>query len=443
MTSSHSVSRRGFLKTGGAAALAPAPARPAPAAGKLRFSCMVTFEDWAAGVGTWGEIGVYYILRRIRDCGFYRVFWRVSGSGQASYPSKVATPISFYEPYDAAKYPEHMYAPGWKRGDNWWDPGWFTETPKGGKRQLLDFSHFDSVRIARDFSRELGLEFWLWQEQAEDHGGIGQIGRMGLRHPEWFTRNRDGKRSRCRFSFAIEPAMEYRRAWVRELLEYEPDGIYFDFTKSMEGSPDMGCTPHFDEKGVWYCTYDAPAVEAFRKQNGRDPFRIPNDDPEWVRFRAGYFENFVRGVRELQRSTFPKVKLGLFGCPSGRAGLAPSDRIVPLADPFRAYLEDHEGWTGRAYYDEFVTAYTSQADWKKPDKIKSVIADSRPRVKEPCRYAGAQVETYWAKDEKSIAMMVEATAEAGCPEVVFFESTPLEWNKTWDAAYRTIKRLGA
>ena len=46
---------------------------------------------------------------------------------------------------------------------------------------------------------------------------------------------------------------------------------------------------------------------------------------------------------------------------------------------------------------------------------------------------------YSAKDEKSIREGVGAAAQAGCEEVVFFESTPLQWNTTWDAAYNVIK----
>jgi hypothetical protein len=453
------ISRREFLAVAGAAPLSASLAsgvvsetkteeKPSRPSGKLKFSCMVTLEDWTYGAGTWGEVGIRYILRRLADSGFYRVFWRTSGSGQASYPSKIATPISFFAPYDRKKYPEHfkwlvsMNKKPWF-GFSTESGGWgYGDDPQLGS-QAIDFSNFDSVGIARDMSRKLGMQFWLWHEHAEDHGALGQIGRMGLRHPEWFTMNRDGKASHCRFSMAIPPAMDYRLAWVRELLEYEPDGIYFDFAKSMESSRGVGCTPHYDDKGVWYCTYDKPALEAFKKKTGRDPFKIPNDDDEWVRFRADYMTDFVRRVREMQRSTYPKIKIGLFGSPNGRAGLSLSDKVVPLADPLSAFLEDHETWTRKGLVEEFVNAYTSGIDQKDAGKIKATIADSRSRVQAPCRYLGSQIESYTPKDEKSLAERVEAAAEAGCEEVVFFESTPLQWNNTWDAAYSIIRKYGA
>ena len=445
---SDGISRRTLLKmaegtgmflgaTSGSAAQSQPQGKPS-SSGKLKFNCMVTFEDWAQFGGTWGDIGIYYILRRLQDTGFYRVFWRTSGSGQASYPSKVATPINMFQPYDPAKYPEHLDSLDQKAHKRFPTAWCYGKDPIFG-RQVLDFSNFDSVAIARDLSRKLGLQFYLWHEHAEDHGSIGQIGRMGLRHPEWFTQNRDGKRSHCRFSFAIPAAVDYRVAWVRELLEYEPDGIFFDFCKSMESSPGVGCTPHCDNDGVWYCGYEPATVQPFQKQTGRDPFRIPNADDEWVRFRAAYLTDFVRRVRQLQRGAYARVNLGLFGMPRGRAGLSLSDKIVPLADPFRAGLEDHAGWTREGLFDEFVNAYATHGEVTGPQRIKATIADSRSRIQAPCRYSGTQLEIYSAKDEKSIREGVEAAAQAGCEEVVFFESTPLQWNSTWDASYNVIK----
>jgi uncharacterized lipoprotein YddW (UPF0748 family) len=441
------ISRRDWLKIvpATAAALAElhsqAGANPGPA-GKMRFTCMVTFEDWAEGAGTWGDVGIYYVLRRIQDAGFHRVFWRTSGSGQASYPTKVATPISMWQPYDPAKFPEHLEYLDRQAHRRFSSMCCYGSNPHFN-RQVLDFSNFDSAGIARDLCRKIGLRFWLWHEHAEDHGAIGQIGRMGLRHPEWFTVNRDGKRSHCRFSFALPAAVEYRLAWVRELLEYEPDGVYFDFTKSMESTPGAGCTPHFDHDGVWYCTYEAGAVEQFRRQIGRDPFCIPNNDAEWVNFRAAYLTGFLRRVRELQRADYPRVQIGLFGCSLGRAGLAAGDKVIPLADPLRAYLEDHQTWTREGLLDEFVNAYAIHGELTGAARAKATIADSRARVHAPCRYLGPQLEVYSLKEEKSIRDSVEAAATSGCEEVVFFESTPIQWNGTWDAVYRVIKDYAA
>jgi hypothetical protein len=113
--------------------------------------------------------------------------------------------------------------------------------------------------------------------------------------------------------------------------------------------------------------------------------------------------------------------------------------VAPLADPLRANLEDHEAWTREGLLDEFVNAYTSGIDQNDAGKVRATIADSRSRVHGPCRYVGTQIECYTPHDEKSLRGRVEAAAAEGCEEVVFFETTPLQWNNTWDATHSIIQ----
>jgi hypothetical protein len=411
----------------------PGSAGTTAAGKKVRFSGMVTLGDWAVFHGVWGEPGVYYILKHMKDAGFSRVYWRTTdGCGQANYPSRVTNAAQQFV-RDEKLFPEQVYIRE------------FLDQARPAKDRWLqgsvDFSRFDSVKTARDWARRLGLEFYAWHEHAEDHGGVGQPSRMMLEHPEWLTRNRDGKASHCRFSWASKPALDHRLALVREVLSYEPDGLFFDFVKSMEGSPGKGCTPHWDEKGVWYCTYDRPAIEAFKKKTGRDPLQIPNDDEEWVLFRAAYMTGFMRSVREMQKKEFPKVKLGVFGCPSGRACLRVTDKVEPAADPLRAYLEDHETWTREGLIDEFVNAYTDGSVFRDPAKLRSMIQDSRSRIHTPVPYQGTQMEVYGIRDEGTLLQAVETIAAAGCKEVVFFETTPLQANRTWEAAAKAIRQF--
>ena len=79
----------------------------------------------------------------------------------------------------------------------------------------------------------------------------------------------------------------------------------------MPSTTGRGCTAHFDESGVWYCTYDEPAVTAFKQITGRDPYQIPNGDEQWVKFRAGYMTDFLSRAREMQKKEFPALKLGV------------------------------------------------------------------------------------------------------------------------------------
>src|SRR5262249_46135716 len=123
-------------------------------------------------------------------------------------------------------------------------------------------------------------------------------------------------------------------------------------------------------------------------------------------------------------------------------GLSVSDKNIPVADPLRAYLEDHETWTRDGLLDEFVNAYNDAKALKDTAKIKAMIADSRSRVHSPCKYKGTQIEVYGIKDEPALLKAVEAVAQNDCAEVVFFETTPLEKNQTWEAAKKAVKQFG-
>jgi hypothetical protein len=47
------------------------------------------------------------------------------------------------------------------------------------------------------------------------------------------------------------------------------------------------------------------------------------------------------------------------------------------------------------------------------------------------------------KDEISRREFLTVAGAAGCEEVVFFESTPLQWNETWDATHSIIQKYSA
>ena len=62
---------------------------------------------------------------------------------------------------------------------------------------------------------------------------------------------------------------------------------------------------------VWPLGYDAPAIEAYRKQYGVDPREVDANDEGWARLRAGYFTQFVRELREDLDRLGRKVELSV------------------------------------------------------------------------------------------------------------------------------------
>ena len=53
-----------------------------------------------------------------------------------------------------------------------------------------------------------------------------------------------------------------------------------------------------DANGVTTDGYEDSIADAFREATGRDPFELPNDDPEWVQFRADRWTDMVRDIRD-------------------------------------------------------------------------------------------------------------------------------------------------
>lgn len=425
--------RRTFIKETGAIAASVAMAGNATADDEeqgLRFSGMVTVGDWAVSDHSAHrfkkdpESAIKYIIDRMAESGFSRVYWRTTdGCGQTLYPSQVTNAAQQFV-VDAERFPEQF------------------QILKGyiQSGRAFDFSKFNSVTLARDLAHQAGMEFWAWHEHAEDHGAVGQISDKALEHPEWLSLNRDGKHSACRFSWAIPEAVQHRVDLAAEVLSLGVDGLMFDFIKSMPSTVGVGMAAHFDDKGVWYCTYDEPAVEAFKSQTGRDPFQIPNDDLEWVQFRANYMTDFVREVRQIQQAEYPDTRIGLFGCPPGRPGLCTTDKMIPLADPLQAYLEDHDTWTREGLMDDVVTAYNINCP--NAQQLRELVNDSRSRVHSPARFNGIQLQVYNGEKACSLPERARVAKEAGCRELVLFETTPIEAQGKWDVVRKTVDQLG-
>ncbi|MFN0166222.1 MAG: hypothetical protein ACKV22_07305 [Bryobacteraceae bacterium] len=57
-------------------------------------------------------------------------------------------------------------------------------------------------------------------------------------------------------------------------------------------------------------------------------------------------------------------------------------------------------------------------------------------------HLGIPIETCWAMDERSLAGRTHRS-QRPAQDVVFFESTPLQWNNTWDTICKLMNRFGA
>jgi len=52
-----------------------------------------------------------------------------------------------------------------------------------------------------------------------------------------------------------------------------------------------------DRHGAAIHGYEPPMVEESRKRYGKSPSELPNHDPDWLRFRAGFVTETLRALR--------------------------------------------------------------------------------------------------------------------------------------------------
>ena len=304
----------------------------------MRFATMVSPDDWTISFGTAGPAGWRYILERCARAGIRRIYWRAT-SGAMYYDSKIESSRSIPD------RPEELLdqlAPG--KG------GWYWET--------IDYSKDDTFATAFAYGKRLGLEMFAWLPLEESHGG--SPSNLAANHPEWLTIDRSGHRYRRNAGWAHPEVRRWKLEIIREILAYDPDGIMLD----------LGRYQHMlDDDLVSTAGYDPPAVEAFRNETGRDPVEIPNGDPQWLKFRADYFTQWVGDVRKLLDAQHGDKKISVYlrAPGSGRAQnlnelqgewteqqLLESCRWMPSGTPLQSRLADLETWSKRGWISSLV-----------------------------------------------------------------------------------------
>ena len=106
-------------------------------------------------------------------------------------------------------------------------------------------------------------------------------------HPQWWEKKRGGQLVNSGvhvgLSFGVPEVRRFKVETIAgRVRDYGLDGVALDYTR------------FFDRT----CGYHESIVDAFKAETGRDPHAIPNEDPEWVGFRAGYITRFVRELRQ-------------------------------------------------------------------------------------------------------------------------------------------------
>jgi hypothetical protein len=380
------------------AAAQPLAAAQAEEGAKMRVSVFNDHLDWIWSYGNWGNPGMRHILQRYQQAHIQRVYLRTHDGSLAQYPSVATTP-----------YRGTIDVQGKDVLNR--EREWYTWRGQG-----FDVTAFDPLQSAAEQAPQFGIELWFYATPLLDcDTGNGWKGEFAKAHPEWYRVFRDGTVSDTNMSWAYPEVMEYKLATIRELLKYDVKGILLDLVRQHCFRPGSQL---LDEQGVCRALYEPPLVDAFRKQTGRDPFAIPNDDPEWLRFRADCNTDYVRRVRQLIRDTKPGVQLGVMVRGIGHGG------TQHLGDPYRECLLDVSGWAKEGLIDLLVGDQWMSRQ-RTPEQLAEQVRLSVSQV------AGTKVSValemaIFDANLDLVAKGLPAVRAAGAVELALYQDTVLE-----------------
>lgn len=327
MSSGDGVRRREFLK--GAIAALPAasacgegadgpapetqaPAGPGPPSGVALWGQDLGLGELYRADGEETEVELY--VRKCADHGVSRVFAPGASAELVEAGAAVGVEVHPYKAV-ASQGGIRMY-PAWSA--NFMVPRFGTEEG----RAILNahrpiWSHPQRIESLSDFLRE---------------------------NPEHRHRNRE-------LTDTLKP---YERVFLSPGL---PGGRAEEaraFSDLLSRSGGLGIQAEFvsineDANGVTTDGYEDSIAGAFRDATGRDPFGLPNDDPEWVQFRADRWTDMVRAVRDAVKAVRPGAVFTI-------------TVINRDADGYVPRIQDWPAWVEQGLCDEMHLWFRSTTD---------------------------------------------------------------------------------
>ncbi len=278
----------------------PSSASPSLTASK-KLMIGVDYNDNVLEAAHRGELAdapaIRQILDNIKSAGAHAVCWRISGAGFVTYPSKV------HQTY----YPKSIYTSA-----TVWD---------------LIFKRCDPLRVAVDYARQIGLEFYVYVTLFDD-AYENQETMFGRKHPEFYMRHHGGldpykdPLQQCIkgiFSYGYPEVRQWRMDLIRELLSYDPDAIYLDCARTHAGAhpiPVHGWYPSATFPHLRY-GYNDYEIERYKTLYGKEPpYRSPTsvaplepteDEIRWNQVRGSFLTDFLREASAAIRSANKKL----------------------------------------------------------------------------------------------------------------------------------------
>jgi hypothetical protein len=198
-------------------------------------------------------------LEHFRDSDFQKLLWCI-GSGSETYFFSSVGETALREEWDFVE----TFLSSWIEGF-----------------RILKAQGIDPLTTVIEYAHSFGLELhgmylvggWVYPP---NHGFESKF---YYQHPEWRCVSRAG-RAVTRMSYAFPGVRNFLLALFREVAERGADGINLGFVR-----------------GLPCLLYEQPMVDGFRQTFGQDPRNLPEDDPRWLRFKAGVMTDFMRALR--------------------------------------------------------------------------------------------------------------------------------------------------
>jgi uncharacterized lipoprotein YddW (UPF0748 family) len=351
------------------------------------LSSAVTHSDWMVfEPGTaWGAAGVRQILDRAKQCGWDRVYWRCLDGGRALYPSNILEPLHYLD-----------------------EENYLDDNGRSDLRAVLeqyDWGSFDALAEAINYGHQIGVEVHAWLSINEDDHGYGWTSNYTRAHPESRWVKRDGTVFRSQQSFALPEVRDYKLAVLQEILDYQPDGIFFDWIRT----GDVRDNPQTDSAGVALYGYEAPNINRFVDLYGVDPRTLPNGNEDWVRVRAEPQTVFMRAAHNMIKAANPNCPITALVQHS--YGYRGSDTVYD--GNLRGLLVDLETWADEELIDNVVAAGYYRPGGNAETAYQEMAQETQGQ---------ANVLVFGWLNQESFAESTSLAERLDAPEVLLWES---------------------
>ena len=181
-------------------------------------------------------------------------------------------------------------------------------------------------------------------------------------HPDWWALDREGDRelkvgSRLSMSLAVpEVRADMVDRYMNIVEESGGHGIQVEFVSELR-----------DDHGAAIHGYEPPMVEAYRKRYGKSPSGLPNHDPQWLRFRAGFVTETLRELRCRMKARHSQAPVSI--------AVIAQDLEGPHGDRYLGAFQDLRAWLDESLMDELYLWFRTTSDVRRVERHTSRLAE--------------------------------------------------------------------